>query len=73
MVKYFLIFGDVNQLGQEIRFLRTHIGYSSEMFAHILGLDKTSLSRIENSRSKVSNQVSYRLGSLLCSSEKFSF
>lgn len=66
-------FGDVNQLnrliadtllrkkdlliGQEIRFLRTHIGYSSEMFAHILGLDKTSLSRIENNRSKVSNQV----------------
>ncbi len=66
-------FGDVNQLngiiantllrkkelltGQEIRFLRTHIGYSSEMFARILGLDKTSLSRIENSRSKVSTQV----------------
>lgn len=66
-------FGDVNQLncliadtllrkkelltGQEIRFLRTHIGYSSEMFARILGLDKTSLSRIENNRSKVSNQV----------------
>lgn len=66
-------FGDVNQLnrviadtllrkkelltGQEIRFLRTHIGYSSEMFARILGLDKTSLSRIENNRSKVSTQV----------------
>lgn len=66
-------FGDVNQLnrliantilrkkelltGQEIRFLRTHIGYSSEMFARILGLDKTSLSRIENNRSKVSAQV----------------
>lgn len=66
-------FGDINQLnrviadtllrkkdlllGQEIRFLRTHIGYSSEMFAKILGLDKTSLSRIENDRSKVSNQV----------------
>ena len=65
--------GDVNQLnrliadillrkkelltGQEIRFLRTHIGYSSEMFARILGLDKTSLSRIENNRSKISNQV----------------
>lgn len=66
-------FGDVNQLnrlivdtllrkkdlltGQEIRFLRTYIGYSSEMFARILGLDKTSLSRIENNRAKVSNQV----------------
>jgi putative transcriptional regulator len=66
-------FGDINQLntliadtllrkkdlltGQEIRFLRTHIGYSSEMFARILGLDKTSLSRIENNRSKISNQV----------------
>jgi putative zinc finger/helix-turn-helix YgiT family protein len=66
-------FGDVNQLnrlisntlirkkdlltGQEIRFLRTHIGYSSEMFARILGLDKTSLSRIENNRAKVSTQV----------------
>lgn len=66
-------FGDINQLnsliadtllrkkevltGQEIRFLRTHICYSSEMFARILGLDKTSLSRIENNRSKVSSQV----------------
>jgi hypothetical protein len=27
------------------------------MFARIIGLDKTSLSRIENDRSKVSNQV----------------
>lgn len=66
-------FGDIHQLnrliadtllrkkdlltGQEIRFLRTHIGYSSEMFARIIGLDKTSLSRIENERAKVSNQV----------------
>lgn len=66
-------FGDVNQLnnliadtllrkrdlltGQEIRFLRTYIGYSSEMFARIIGLDKTSLSRIENNRAKISNQV----------------
>lgn len=44
-------------LGPEIRFLRTYIGYSSEMFARIIGLDKTSLSRIENGRSKISNQV----------------
>ena len=43
--------------GQEIRFLRTHVGYSSEMFARIIGVDKTSLSRIENDRAKVSNQV----------------
>lgn len=66
-------FGDLNQLnrliadtllrksdvlsGQEIRFLRTHIGHSSEMFARIIGLDKTSLSRIENGRVKVSSQV----------------
>ena len=66
-------YGDVNQLnntiagtllrkkhnlnGKEIRFLRTYVGYSSEMFARILGLDKTSLSRIENDRVKVSNQV----------------
>jgi len=66
-------FGDVNQLhrliaetllrkkdlltGPEIRFLRTHVGYSSEMFSRFLGLDKTSYSRIENARSKISNQV----------------
>ena len=66
-------FGDINQLNRliagalirkketltnkEIRFLRTHVGYSSEMFARILGLDKTSFSRIENNRAKVSNQV----------------
>lgn len=66
-------FGDVNQLNrliadtllrkkelltaQEIRFLRTYIGYSSEIFARIIGIDKTSLSRIENNRSKVSTQV----------------
>jgi putative zinc finger/helix-turn-helix YgiT family protein len=44
--------------GKEIRFLRTYIGYSGELFARIIGLkDKTSLSRIENGRSKVSDQV----------------
>jgi len=43
--------------GEEIRYLRTHVGYSGEIFAKMLGLDKTSLSRIENNRSKVSNQV----------------
>lgn len=66
-------FGDLNQLnriiaeallrkkghlsGKEIRFLRSYVGYSSEMFARILGYDKTSWSRIENDRSKISNQV----------------
>lgn len=66
-------FGNINQLnlviadtllrkkglltGKEIRFLRSYIGYSSEMFARILGFDKTSWSRIENERSKISNQV----------------
>lgn len=66
-------FGNINQLnnviadtllkkktnltGKEIRFLRTHAGYSSEMFARLIGLDKTSLSRIENGRVKISNQV----------------
>lgn len=46
-----------NLTGKEVRFLRTYAGYSSEMFARIIGLDKTSLSRIENGRAKVSNQV----------------
>jgi YgiT-type zinc finger domain-containing protein len=66
-------FGDINQLnrliaetllrkrgflsGREIRFLRSYVGYSSEMFARILGFDKTSWSRIENDRSKISSQV----------------
>jgi DNA-binding XRE family transcriptional regulator len=66
-------FGNINQLhgliadillkkkelltGKEIRFLRTHIGYSSDMFSRVIGIDKTSLSRIENVRAKVSNQV----------------
>lgn len=43
--------------GPEIRFLRSLVGYSSSMMARILGIDKTSLSRIENSRSNVSAQV----------------
>jgi putative transcriptional regulator len=47
-----------NLTGKEIRFLRTHVGYSGEMFARMIGLkDKTSLSRIETGRSKVSDQV----------------
>ncbi len=46
-----------NLTGKEVRFLRTHVGYSGEMFARIIGLDKTSLSRIENDRSKISKQV----------------
>jgi putative zinc finger/helix-turn-helix YgiT family protein len=66
-------YGDLNQLnrviaetllrkdgtlsGKEIRYLRSYVGYSSEMFAKILGYDKTSWSRIENERSKISNQV----------------
>ena len=66
-------YGDLNQLnraiaeallrkegtlsGKEIRFLRSYVGYSSEMFARILGYDKTSWSRIENERSKISSQV----------------
>ncbi|MFN8790442.1 MAG: type II TA system antitoxin MqsA family protein [Bdellovibrionales bacterium] len=67
-------YGNVNQLhaliadtllrkkdlltGAEIRFLRTYVGYSGEIFSRLIGLgDKTSLSRIENGRSKVSNQV----------------
>lgn len=66
-------YGDLNQLnrviaeallrkkgtltGKEIRYLRSYVGYSSEMFARILGFDKTSWSRIENERSKISNQV----------------
>ncbi len=66
-------YGDINQLnriitetllkkkgqltGKEIRFLRSYVGYSSEMFARILGYDKTSWSRIENDRSKISTQV----------------
>ena len=66
-------FGDINQLnlliaetlirkqghltGKEIRFLRSYVGYSSELFAKILGYDKTSWSRIENERTRISNQV----------------
>lgn len=43
--------------GPEIRFLRNLIGYSSSTMARVLGIDKTSLSRIENERSNVSAQV----------------
>lgn len=66
-------YGDINQLnrliadtllkkknvltGSEIRFLRTHVGYSSEMFSRLIGLDKTSFSRIENDRTNISSQV----------------
>lgn len=70
----FYDYGDINQLneliadtllrkkglltGKEIRFLRTYVGYSGEMFARMIGIkDKTGLSRIENERVKVSTQV----------------
>jgi hypothetical protein len=34
--------------GNEIRFLRKHLGYSSEMFANILGMDLSTIYRIES-------------------------
>lgn len=40
--------------GLEVRFLRTHIGYSSSYFAKALGYDRATISRIENSKAKVS-------------------
>lgn len=38
--------------GAEIRFLRKHIGYSGKYFAKVLGIDHTTLSRIENDQQK---------------------
>jgi transcriptional regulator with XRE-family HTH domain len=36
--------------GEEIRFLRSHIGYSGAYFADVLGIAVSTLSRIENNR-----------------------
>lgn len=38
--------------GKEIRYLRSHIGYSSEYFADVLGIDKSTISRVENGKQK---------------------
>lgn len=42
--------------GREIRFLRTHIGYSSAYFAKVLGIERETLSRAEN-QNKVSRAL----------------
>jgi putative zinc finger/helix-turn-helix YgiT family protein len=34
--------------GSEIKFLRKHLGYSTDTMAKILGIDPTTMSRIEN-------------------------
>lgn len=39
--------------GNEIRFLRKHLGYNGEMFAELLGKDYASINRIENGKNPV--------------------
>ena len=39
--------------GQEIRFLRTHVGYSGAYFAKVMGYKPETISRIENSKQAV--------------------
>lgn len=34
--------------GQEVRFLRKHLGYSGAMFSKLIGYDDATLSRLEN-------------------------
>jgi putative zinc finger/helix-turn-helix YgiT family protein len=43
--------------GSEIKFLRSHIGYSGAFFAEVLGIDAATLSRIENNRQLAGNSL----------------
>lgn len=41
----------------EVRFLRKHLGQSSESFAKMLGMDRSHLSRVENGAMAISRQT----------------
>jgi len=43
--------------GEEVRFLRKHLGESGESFARMIGVDRAHLSRVENAAMAVSRQV----------------
>lgn len=47
--------------GKEVRFLRTQIGYSGVKFATVLGIDHTTLSRIESGKQKMSVQLDHHI------------
>lgn len=44
----FIILKSSTFSGPEVRFLRKNLGYSTEMFAHILGVSKRTIERAEN-------------------------
>lgn len=44
-------------LGQHVRFLRKHLGYSARSFSAIIGLNYVTLSKFEDERSRISRKV----------------
>lgn len=51
--------------GNEIRFLRTYLGYSTKVFAKLTGYDPATLSRFENSRQPISYPFNILVRSLV--------
>lgn len=46
-----------NLTGRELRFLRKQLGYSTEVFAKLMGYNPQSLNRIENNDDKIADQL----------------
>ena len=44
-------------LGQDVRFMRKHLGYSARAFSAIIGLNYVTLSKFENERSRIPRKM----------------
>ncbi len=56
-------------LGVEVRFLRTHLGLSSEDFAHRMGVTRETVSRWENDKERMGEPTDHLLRALVKSHE----
>ena len=56
-------------LGNEIRFLRTHVGLSTQDFAHVMGVTRETVSRWENAREHMGESTDHLLRALVTSHE----
>lgn len=64
-IKRNLLLTNTNKLtGKEVRFLRTFLGYSCDLFAKLTGYDPATVSRIENNKQEASASFSILVKSL---------
>ena len=52
-----LVRKETRLIGAEIRFLRTHLGYSSSDFAELIGVEREQVSRWENDKAPIGPQA----------------